>query len=78
MTVPNRWSRDTEARWERIVEQFGLYRDVLAYRGSLSSRLASGRRVWSLRFVVEIDGRRVQKAIYLGADPGLVKRARDC
>jgi hypothetical protein len=49
--------------------------EVLARRGSIASRLTSGgRRVHSLRYTA--PGERRLRAIYLGEDGELVRRAR--
>ena len=49
--------------------------EVLARRGSIASRLtAAGLRVYSVRF--REPGQRRQRAIYLGKDGELVRRAR--
>jgi len=50
--------------------------DLLALQGSVATRrTAAGARVSSVRFVETIEGRRVQRAIYLGADGVLIRRA---
>ena len=49
--------------------------EVLARRGSIASRLTGGGlRVYSVRF--REPGQRRQRAIYLGKDGALVRRAR--
>ena len=49
--------------------------EVLAHRGSIASRLtAAGLRVYSVRF--REPGQRLQRAIYVGKDGELVRRAR--
>ena len=49
--------------------------EVLAHRGSIASRLtAAGLRVFSVRF--REPGQRRQRAIYLGRDGAVVRRAR--
>lgn len=51
--------------------------DLLSRQGSVASRLTSGGvRVYSVRYVAEEGGRRKQRAIYLGSDARLVRRAR--
>jgi len=39
---------------------------------------ARGRRVWVVRYVVRVGGRRVHRSIYIGGDdvPELIERAR--
>jgi hypothetical protein len=49
--------------------------EVLAHRGSIASRLTGGGlRVYSLRYAAL--GEKRQRAIYLGKDGALVRRAR--
>jgi hypothetical protein len=68
---------DVELWWSLLRAKIAPYAGLLAEQGSLSSRLASGRRVWSLRFVEPLaDGRSVQRSIYVGGNPELVSRVR--
>jgi hypothetical protein len=74
---PNSAAPDIEQRWSLLQAKIAPHARLLAQQGSLASRLASGRRVWSLRFVAEMaDGRIVQRSIYIGTDPELVNRAQ--
>jgi hypothetical protein len=67
---------DLERRWVAIRERMEAAAEVLAHRGSIASRLTGGgRRVYSLRYAAL--GEKRQKAIYLGEDGELVRRARD-
>jgi hypothetical protein len=66
---------DLESRWAAVREQMEAAAEVLARRGSIASRLtAAGLRVYSVRF--REPGQRRQRAIYLGKDGELVRRAR--
>ena len=71
-------SADLERRWAVIRSKLEAHADDLATQGVLVSRVASGRRVWKVRFVVREGGRRVHRAIYVGGDdqPELLERAR--
>ncbi len=74
-----RWSRDPEVRWQRLYPLLEANAVHLAKQGSLAVRHACGRRVWLLRFKVEQDGRRVQRAVYIGGDdqPELLQRVKN-
>ena len=51
--------------------------ELLSRQGSVAiRRTPSGARVASVRFVEVIDGRRKQRAIYVGSDRVLIRRAR--
>jgi hypothetical protein len=66
---------DLERRWAAAREQMEAAAEVLARRGSIASRLTGGGlRVYSVRF--REPGQRRQRAIYLGKDGELVRRAR--
>ena len=66
-----------ERRWSAIWARLRAQSLYLMDQGTLSSRLASGRRVWSVRFYVERDGAsRRQKAIYVGSHPTLIRRVQ--
>jgi hypothetical protein len=65
---------DPERRWTAVREQMEAAAEVLARRGSIASRLTGGGlRVYSIRF--REPGQRRQRAIYLGKDGDLVRRA---
>ena len=66
---------DLESRWAAVREQMEAAAEVLARRGSIASRLTGGgSRVYSVRF--REPGQRRQRAVYLGEDGELVRRAR--
>ena len=69
---------DLERRWAAIQPKLEAHAGDLATQGVLVSRVASGRRVWRVRLVVRVGGRRVHRAIYVGGDdqPELLERAR--
>jgi hypothetical protein len=66
---------DLESRWAAIRGRMEAAAEVLARRGSIASRLTNGGlRVYSLRYAA--PGEKRQRAIYLGRDGVLVRRAR--
>ena len=69
---------DPDARWAAIREELAANAGWLATQGVLAPRVVAGRRVWSIRFVVREDGRKVHRAVYVGGDdqPELLERAR--
>ena len=68
-----------DARWEAIRRKMEEHAVLLRRQGAIVARMARGRRVWSVRFRDRVDGREVQRAIYLGGDdqPELLRRARE-
>ena len=71
-------SAELERRWAALRVKLEAHADELATQGVMVSRVAAGRRVWKVRFVVREGGRRVHRAIYVGGDdqPELLERAR--
>jgi hypothetical protein len=71
-------ARSLEARWLTIREKMHASAAHLRTQGAIVSRLASGRRVWTLRYYTRDGDRPVQRTIYLGGDdqPTLLARAR--
>jgi len=68
-------ARDLERRWAAIRGRMEAASETLARRGSVASRLTGGGlRVFSVRYREPGVGR--QRAIYLGGDGLLVRRAR--
>ena len=69
---------ERERRWAEIHGRMEAVADLLSRQGSVASRLTrGGARLHSVRFVEAVEGRRRQRAIYVGADEVLVLRARD-
>ena len=69
---------ERERRWAVIHGRMEAVADLLSRQGSVASRLTrGGARLHSVRFVEAVEGRRRQRAIYVGADEVLVLRARD-
>ena len=66
-----------EARWQKVHLVLRRHAAALAAQGTLASRLAAGRRVWSVRFYQSVGTRRAQRSVYLGSDPRLLKRAEE-
>ena len=69
-------NRTVKARWKTILAKLEPYAALLARPGTLASRMAGHRRVWSVRFYEQRDGRRVQRAIFVGHDRRLVRRVQ--
>ena len=64
-----------ERRWAAVREQMEAAARALERQGSIASRLTNGGlRVYSVRF--SEPGQRRQRAVYLGEDGELVRRAR--
>jgi hypothetical protein len=64
-----------ERRWADIRGRMEAASEVLSLRGSIASRLTpGGTRVYSVRFSER--GEKRQRAVYLGPDGELVRRAR--
>ncbi len=68
---------DIDARWATLEPRLEAHAAALATQGTVVSKIARGRRVWVVRFVVREGGRRVHKAIYIGNNdvPELIERA---
>ena len=66
-----------DARWSKIKSKILDAATDLMRRGSMASLVTpSGRRIWTVRYDDRTEvGRRRQRAIYVGDDPGLVERA---
>jgi len=68
-------ARDLECRWAAIRGRMESASEVLARRGSIASRMTGGGlRVYSVRYAE--PGSKRQRAVYLGGDGELVRRAR--
>jgi len=65
-----------ERRWRTIEAKIEAVAHELEHSGCIASQSKDGRRAWSLRYSSHQDGRTVQRAIYLGAAPAIVERAR--
>ena len=68
-----------ERRWRAVEAKLASHQDRLADQGGLVAMdSASGRRVWVVRVVDVVEGRRVHKSIYVGGhdQPELLRRAR--
>jgi hypothetical protein len=65
-------------KWDTLHRKLAARAGTLREQGSLTSRrLPSGRRVYLLRFVEQdADDRRVQRAVYVGDDPEVLRRVR--
>ena len=64
-------------RWKLLEQRMSGVAELLEHQGTITSRMARGRRVWSVRFhAPDSDGRSVHRAIYVGDDSVLLKRSR--
>jgi hypothetical protein len=57
-----------EERWRKICEHLDANIDHLVHQGTLSARRSGRRRVWSVRFVVQKDGCKRHRSIFVGGD----------
>jgi hypothetical protein len=68
-----------ERRWHAVELKLAANAERLADQGGLvAMKSASGRRVWVVRFVDVVDGRKVHRSVYVGGDdrPELLARTR--
>jgi len=68
--------RTLVTRWERIRTAMERNRALLEDQGTIAVKTVDGSTVHVLRFCERQQGRRIQRSIYLGADPELVRRAQ--
>jgi hypothetical protein len=71
-----RWTRNGEERWQRLAALMEEHALSLKKQGSLTVRQVGARRVLLLRFKTGEGDQRVQRAIYVGDQPELVRRVR--
>jgi hypothetical protein len=72
--------RALERRREILRGKLLAHADLLAHQGTLASTIsASGRRVWAVRVVDRVGGRRVHRNLYACGDdqPELLARTRE-
>ena len=72
-------ARAQERRWDAVELKLAANAERLADQGGLvSMKSASGRRVWVVRFVDVVDGRKVHRSVYIGGDdqPDLLARTQ--
>ena len=72
--------RALERRREILRGKLIAHADLLAHQGTLASTVsASGRRVWAVRVVDRVGGRRVHRNLYAGGadQPELLARTRE-
>jgi hypothetical protein len=67
---------DRDGCWQRISQRLEQHADLLRTRGTLTPKRLRRSTVYYVRFCEYRAGRRVQRSIYIGADPELVERAR--
>jgi len=68
---------ELEVHWSKIKARIDRNGHLLGKQGSITSRRVSGRPSWLLRFVDSSQTPSVQRAIYLGADVEIVRRAQE-
>src|SRR4051812_47300438 len=70
--------RNAEARWPRILSKLEANAHVLAESGGITTQVTAwGQNVRVVRFFVREGGIVRHKAIYIGSDPELVRRAEE-
>ncbi len=68
-----------DRRWDAIERKLAANAERLADQGGLvAMKSASGRRVWVVRFLDVVDGKKVHRSLYVGGDdrPELLTRTR--
>ena len=67
-----------ERRWRVIEAKLEAHADMLVRQGAIVAKQANGRKVWVIRFKAQVEGKSVQRMIYLGGDdqPELIRRAQ--
>src|SRR3954469_4837075 len=68
-----------DRRWRVVEAKLAANAERLAEQGGLvAMKSASGRRVWVVRFVDVVDGRKVHRSVYIGGDdqPDLLARTQ--
>lgn len=73
----NSLSPEQITRWRALEAKIRSCAELLVHQGTVASRLARGRRVWSLRFYEMTSSGKVQRAIYLGGDDFLLQRTQE-
>lgn len=71
---PGEESDPVESRWQALRRRLEGASGHLARQGSLASRKAGNIRVWSVRYYEAVEGRRVQRSIYVGTNRELCLR----
>ena len=65
------------ARWAKLETRLAAVSHLLRRQGSITSKRAGKRKIARLRFFEpSAAGRRVQRSVYIGCDPELIRRAR--
>jgi hypothetical protein len=71
-------TKTDESRWPALCAKLQAHSATLAKQGTVTSRIAGGRRVFSVRFVDrQHGGKAVQRCIYVGGDQELVRLTRE-
>jgi hypothetical protein len=66
----------SDLRWQTIERRMRELEPVLRRQGAITAKTGRKSPAWSLRYKDYSTGKRVQKTLYLGTDPGLVQRAQ--
>ena len=69
--------RTRESRWERIRTAMECNRALLEHQGTLAGKAVGSSTVHILRFCERQQGRRIQRSIYVGSDPELIRHTQD-
>ena len=76
-TTSQTLASDRERRWIALQEKLDGVAETLIGQGTLVRKATpSGRTTWVIRYVETSGGKRVHRSVYVGADPGLVRRVR--
>ncbi len=67
-TATSETNAELERRWAVIQPKLEANACWLGRQGTLVAKEADGRRVWVVRFVREVQDKRVHKAIYIGTN----------
>ena len=64
-------------RWSIIRAKMEAAATVLEKQGSMASRMVGSQRHWSVRYVDRTCSGNRQRAIHVGSDPEIIRRARE-
>ena len=68
---------DLEAIWSHLSAKIDQNAAILERRGTIKTRIAGGKERFVIRFHELLDdGRRIERSIYLGSNPEIVRRAK--
>jgi hypothetical protein len=77
MTSAGSHMRDEDARWQAVYQKIVDNAHHLVRQGAVvAKRTSAGRRVWVVRFTIREGQKKIQRMIYIGHQPGLLRRAQ--